>query len=183
MPLKNRNLIISVAGLVLIAIVSYIFWNYAVVPVKHDQEADAKKLADLRVKLKSAHDVAGKLNQIQLEMAGLEIDVAQLEKQLPKSRELPALIRVVSHRAEANGVQIISFSPNKPVPKGLYDEIPYSMNIITSFHNLGRFLTAMGKGERLFAARNLTMVSNNSKTDPSKTITASFSLIAFKYHE
>jgi len=183
MPLKNRNLIISIVGLVLMAMLCYGFWSYALLPIKRDEEADAKKLADLRQKLTNAHARAGQLNQIQLEMAGLQVDVAQLEKQLPKTRELPSLIRVLTHRAEANGVQIVSFTPSKPVPKGLYDEIPYTLNLVTSFHDLGHFLTAMGKGERLFAARNLTMTASNSKTDSSKTITATLNLIAFKYHE
>ena len=183
MPSQNRNLVASIVGLVLICIVSYGFWSYTIVPIKKEETLNAKNLSELRQKLDTAHKRAGQLNQIQLEMAGLQVDVAQLEKQLPKGRELPSLIRVLTHRAEANGVQIVTFTPNKPVTKGLYDEIPYTMNIVTSFHNLGHFLTAMGKGERLFAARNLTMTASNSKTDPSKTITATFSLIAFKYHE
>jgi len=183
MPLQNRNLIAAAVALVIFCIASYGFWSYTVVPVKREEETNEKSLSELRQKLDTAHRRAGQLNQIQLEMAGLQVDVAQLEKQLPRGRELPSLIRVLTHRAEANGVQIITFTPNKPVAKGLYDEIPYNMNIVTSFHNLGQFLTAMGKGERLFAARNLTLTSINSRTDPSKTITATFSLIAFKYHE
>jgi type IV pilus assembly protein PilO len=183
MLLKNRNVIISIAGILLIAIAGYGFWSYAIIPVKKDQEVDARTLAQLKQKLNVAHARAGQLNQIQLEMAGLQVDVAQLEKQLPRSRELPSLIRVLTHRAEANGVQILSFTPSKPVPKGLYDEVPYALSITTSFHNLGHFLTAMGKGERLFAARNLTMSGSNSKGDSSKTVSATLSLIAFKYHE
>lgn len=183
MLLKNRNFVITVVGLVIMLVASYAFWSYAVVPIKKDEQDDAKKLTELKQKLQTAQSRAGQLNQIQLEMAGLQVDVAQLEKQLPRGKELPSLIRVLTHRAEANGVQIVSFTPNKAVSKGLYDEIPYNMNIMTSFHNLGHFLTAMGKGERLFAARNMTMTSTNNKTDPSKTVTATFNLIAFKYHE
>lgn len=183
MLLKNRNLVITIVGLVIIMIASYGFWSYTITPIKRDQQDDARKLAELTQKLTTARARAGQLNQIQLEMAGLQVDVAQLEKQLPRGKELPSLIRVLTHRAEANGVQIVTFTPNKPVSKGLYDEVPYTLNLVTSFHNLGHFLTAMGKGERLFAARNMTLTSSSSKTDPSKTVTASLSLIAFKYHE
>ena len=41
--------------------------------------------------------------------------------------------------------------------KELYDEIPYNVTMTSSFHSLGHFLTALGKGDRLFAARNLAL--------------------------
>jgi type IV pilus assembly protein PilO len=183
MPPKNRNLIIAVLSIVIMGFAGFGFRNYVIVPVQKEREADETKLKDLKEKLRKAHERAGQLNQIQLEMASLQVDVAQLEKQLPRTRELPSLLRVLTHRAEANGVQISSLAPGRMSPKGLYDEIPYTMNIVTSFHNLGHFLTAMGKGERLFAARNVALTATNSKTDLSKTINATFTLIAFKYHE
>jgi type IV pilus assembly protein PilO len=128
-----------------------------------------------------AKDRAQQLSKMQQEMAGLQVDVAQLEKQLPKDRELPALIRTLIHRAESYGVILGSLSPGKPVSKGLYDEIPYNVSLTASFHSLGHFLTSMGKGDRLFAARNLALSPAAAK-EPSKTVNATFQLIAFKYH-
>jgi len=65
----------------------------------------------------------------------------------------------------------------------LYDEVPYDLAMTSSLHAIGHFLTAMGKGDRLFAARNVTMTASGSKTDPTKTVNATFTLVAFKYHE
>src|SRR5258708_10573857 len=103
-------------------------------------------------------------------MAALEIDVAELEKLLPKTRELPSLLRVFTHRAEANGLTLTSFRPSRPVAKGLYDEIPYEIAVTSSLHGIGHFLTSMAKGARLFAARNLALTATSSKTDPSNTV-------------
>ncbi len=116
-------------------------------------------------------------------MAALQIEVAELEKLLPKTRELPSLLRVFTHRAEANGLTLTSFRPARPVAKGLYDEIPYDISVVSSLHGIGHFLTAMGKGDRLFAARNLALTATSSKVDPSKSVNATFTLVAFKYHE
>jgi Tfp pilus assembly protein PilO len=140
-------------------------------------------VTDLNQKLTAARARAGQLSKIQAEMAGLQVEVAQLEKQLPKNRELPSLIRVFTHRAEAYGLSLSSFAPGKAVSKGLYDEIPYVVALTTSFHSLARFVTALGKGERLFATRNLALTQASAKTDPSKTVNATFTLVAFKYHE
>jgi len=123
------------------------------------------------------------LRKVQAQMAALQIEVGEFDILLPKTRELPSLLRVFTHRAEANGLTLTSFKPSRPVAKGLYDEIPYDISVTSSLHGIGHFLTAMGKGERLFAARNLAMTATASKADPSKSVNATFTLVAFKYHE
>jgi type IV pilus assembly protein PilO len=183
MPLKNRNTVILGVCLVVVGLMLYAYYTLAYTPLSRSMDADRTKIADLQKKLAVAQARAGQLSAIQAEMAGLQLDVAELEKQLPKDRELPALLRVFTHRLEAYGLTLTTFTPGKPVPKGLYDEISYQVALIASFHSLGHFLTAMGKGDRLFASRNLALNATSNKIDPDKTITATFQLIAFKYHE
>jgi type IV pilus assembly protein PilO len=183
MPLKNRNTVILAAALGLLLVITYAYWSLVYSPTNKKIVEDKKTIADLTQKLASAKARASQLTRISAEMASLQQDVAQLEKQLPKSRELPSLLRVVTHRAETAGVNMSQLQPLKPVTKGLYDEIPYNVTLTSSFHALGRFLTAMGKGDRLFAARNVALTANSSKADPTKTVNATFQLIAFKYHE
>jgi type IV pilus assembly protein PilO len=183
MTLKNRNLAILIGSLAIMLAIVYGYWNFVYQPLKASIAVERKTVSDLNSKLSTARARAGQLNKIQAEMQTLQIDVAQLERQLPKGAELPALLRVFTHRAEAYGLSMTSFAPQRTVGKGLYDEIPYMVTLSSTFHNLGHFLTAMGKGDRLFAARNLALQSAASKTDPAKTVNATFTLIAFKYHE
>ena len=183
MPIKNHNLVIGGLSVVLIGVVFYTYWSLVYVPVSKAIASDRTAVQDLNQKLAAAKLRASQLSKIQAEMAALQIDVAELEKLLPKSRELPSLLRVFTHRAEANGLSLTSFRPSRPVPKGLYEEVPYEISVTSSLHGIGHFLTAMGKGDRLFAARNLALTGIASKTDPSKTVNATFTLIAFKYHE
>ena len=184
MPLKNRNTLIALVGSLLVSIgmlYGYSTWVYS--PLHKDILKMQMDVDDLNGKLKVAQDRAQQLSKMQQEMANLQVDVAGLEKQLPKDRELPSLIRVITHRAESYGVVVGTLTPGKPISKGLYDEIPYSVALTASFHGLGHFLSAMGKGDRLFAARNLAVTpAGVSKSDPTKTINATFQLIAFKYH-
>jgi type IV pilus assembly protein PilO len=183
MPIKNHNIVIAgIAGL-LVCIVFYLYWSFIYSPVHQSIMAERKTSQELSQKLVVAKARAGQLSKVQAEMASLQIDVAELEKLLPKTRELPSLLRVLTHRAEANGLTLNSLRPQKPVSKGLYDEVPYDISATSSLNGVGRFLTAMGKGDRLFATRNLALTSAATKTDPSKTVNATFTLVAFKYHE
>jgi type IV pilus assembly protein PilO len=183
MPQKNRNLIILATALVLCGGIVYSYWKIVLTPIQKSLADETRKMDDLKQKLSLARTRANQLSSIQAEMSALQVDVAELEKLLPKGRELPSLLRLFTHRAETNGLSVTSFRPSNPVAKGLYDEVPYDITAVSSFHNIGHFLTAMGKGDRLFAARNLALTVGGSKTDPSKTVNATFSLIAFKYHE
>ncbi len=183
MPTKNRNLVILVAALGLIGAIFYSYTTLVASPLNKTIDQEKRDVADLSQRLDVAKARAGQLSKIQAEMAGLQVDVAQLAKQLPKDPEVPSLLRILTHRSEAFGVSVGTFAPQKAISRGLYDEMPYNVTMITSFPSLGRFLTAMGKGDRLFAARNLALTSAVSKTDPGKTVNATFTLVAFKYHE
>jgi len=183
MPLKNHNLIIGGVAGILICVIFYSYWSLLYTPVQKSISAERKNAQELNQKLTVAKARASQLSKVQAEMAALQIEVAELEKLLPKNRELPSLIRVFTHRAEVNGLTLTSFRPSRPVAKGLYDEIPYDISVTSSLHGIGHFLTSMGKGDRLFAARNLAMTATASKTDPSKSVNATFTLVAFKYHE
>jgi type IV pilus assembly protein PilO len=183
MPQKNRNIAIIAASVGIMVVIFYAYWSLIYSPNNQKMEQKRREVDKLRAEVQQAEARASQLDKIRAEMAGLQVDVAQLEKQLPKNRELPSLLRVVTHRAEAFGVNLLNFQPQKAVSKGLYDEIAYNITATASFHGIGRFLTAMGKGERLFAARNLVLTGASNKTDPTKTVNATFQLISFKYHE
>ena len=183
MLLKNRNLVIAiVATLVLWGAIGYGFSSLLIGPINSEIVKFEKDKKDLEQKLSVAKARAEQLNKIQKEMADLQIEVAEFEKQLPRNRDLPPLLRTITHKAETYGIQLSNLVPGRPTSKGLYDEISYTISAGASFHSLGRFLTAIGKGDRLFAARNLSLTPAISKTDLSKTINANFTLIAFKYH-
>ncbi len=104
MPIKNHNLVIAGVSVALIGIVFYMYWSLVYTPVSKTIAAERKAALELNQKLAVAKSRAGQLSKVQAEMATLQIDVAELEKLLPKTRELPSLLRVFTHRAEANGL-------------------------------------------------------------------------------
>jgi|GEM_PF-1133878 type IV pilus assembly protein PilO len=180
---KDRNtlLAITVAALFLGGVI-FGYTTIIFMPLHKDIVKSRTEVQNLSGRLNMVRQKVAKLPKLQQEMAELQIEVFEMEQQLPKSAELPGLLRTLTHRAETNGLQLSSLAPGKPVSKGQYDEIPYVITAVASFHSLGRFLTAMGTGSRLFATRNLTLSAAQAKEDSSKTVSATFSLITFQYH-
>src|ERR1700755_3325269 len=116
MPLKNRNLLIAIFGSLFVTVaILYAYSTYFYGPIHKDIVKEQADIADLKQKIVVAKDRAQQLSKMQQEMASLPIDVAQLEKQLPKDRELPALIRVLTHRAESYGIVLGNLTPGKAV--------------------------------------------------------------------
>jgi len=152
--LKDRNVLITLITIVITWIGSfYVYSNVLSAPIKTDIQQTKDKIKALESQLAEAKAKAEQLNKLKEEMAGLQLEVATLEKQLPRTQELPSLLRLFTNRFESYGLFVSSLGPGKPVSKGLYDEIPFTLSFSTTFHNLGKFLTSLGKNERLMAAR------------------------------
>src|ERR1019366_8214767 len=103
--LKNRNNLIMLAStLAIIGVILYVYWTYFYTRVHTDIQKITVQKQDLEKRLGMARDRAQQLERIREEMDGLNLDVVQLEKQLPRGRELPGLLRVFTHRAESFGL-------------------------------------------------------------------------------
>src|SRR5262245_33982356 len=98
MPLKNHNAIIGALCAVLVGVMFYSYWSLVYTPVGKAIATERANVQELNQKLEVAKSRASQLSKVQAEMAALQIDVAELEKLLPKTRELPGLIRVFTHR-------------------------------------------------------------------------------------
>ena len=104
MPIKNHNAVIAGIASVLVCVIFYTYWSLVYSPVHQAILSERKNAKELNQKLAVAKARASQLSKVQAEMASLQIDVAELEKLLPKTRELPSLLRILTHRAEVNGL-------------------------------------------------------------------------------
>ena len=74
---------------------------------------------------------------------------------LPKSQEIPNLLRNISDLGRISGLDFISFVPGVEVPKDFYAEIPIDIKIKGPYHNHGLFLDKVSKLERIVTVNNV----------------------------
>ena len=74
---------------------------------------------------------------------------------LPKSQEIPVLLRNISDLGKQSGLDFLSFIPGVEVPKDFYAEIPIDIKIRGPYHNLGLFLDKISKLERIVSVNNI----------------------------
>jgi Tfp pilus assembly protein PilO len=108
----------------------------------HFEELDAKNTA---AKVTAARGGP----ELQKRLAVYEQHMVRLEELIPKSEEVPQLLHTMTLRAQETGVDLSSMKPESEVPGEFYTKQTYAMSVIGPYHDVGRFLSAVGSLPRI----------------------------------
>jgi type IV pilus assembly protein PilO len=76
---------------------------------------------------------------------------------LPKTQEIPNLLRNISDLGRNAGLDFLTFTPGQEIPKDFYAEIPIDISIKGPYHNLGLFFDKVSKLDRIVTVNNITI--------------------------
>ena len=76
------------------------------------------------------------LRKFQTKFQKAEIQFKTVMKSLPNKEEIPSLLTSISQSGQDSGLEFLLFQPKGEKRKGFYAEIPVSMKITGSFHNV-----------------------------------------------
>jgi type IV pilus assembly protein PilO len=174
----QQNLIFLVlifAGLI------YVYSKYMIGPLNTKYKTTQQTLAQTEQKLSDMKRRALELPRLQAEMKYLEEEVQGLEKLLPRDKEIPQLIRMITKTAQRFNISVKNIAPAGMVSMSNYDEYPFQIALKGTYHSLARFLTELAQDERILNFRDLTFTGKPpSKEDPD-TINVNFTLVAFTF--
>lgn len=175
---QQKQIAMAVVAVVLFG---YVYTTKLLKPVQGQIQSRESELASVNSRIEGLRVTANQLDQLLKRVEELKVQVAAVEKRLPRDENLQDIIRTVSTLAEKSGVRYSSFSPGTPQAVNLFTEIPIGMSITGSVYSIGKFLAAIGQQERIMSARNVNL---NAGADPKKnqTVTGSFTLLAFIYN-
>lgn len=113
---------------------------------------------------------AAKLEVLKTENERLSKRINELKEQLPDEKEISSLLKQVSDMGIAAGLEIQSWKPSakKTHPSGIVYEIPVSVGVAGTYHNLGYFLSSLTKLNRIVNINNMKFGS--PKKDKSATV-------------
>jgi type IV pilus assembly protein PilO len=94
---------------------------------------------------------AAKLEVLKVENERLLNRINELKEQLPEEKEITNLLKQVSDMGTSAGLEIKSWKPAPKTthPSGIVYEIPVSVDVIGTYHNLGYFLSSITKLNRI----------------------------------
>ena len=77
------------------------------------------------------------------------------EKRLPKGRGVSWLLSQVSDMASEEGIDISSIKPGTPEKRGLYTKLYVEMDIGSTYHQLGRFISKVESSEKFLRVERI----------------------------
>jgi type IV pilus assembly protein PilO len=139
----------------------YYFW-YA--DALEQQKQKETRLADLQKQIRALEATANRLPEFQREVQALEARLETLKRILPPEKEMPDLMRRIQYLAAQSSLQIRRFNPSAVVQKDFYQEVPVSIDLEGTYHNMGAFLDRVSRMSRLVNMSDLRIRAQASQT-------------------
>ena len=147
--------ILILAG-TLVVITGLFIW-LAYIP-KTDQITAAKtSIDDLNGKLSRAKIQRKKLPKVRDEKKKVDLQFEAALRLLPNDMEIPELLTKITELGVESDLDISAFRPQNNRKKGFYAEIPISLRIKGTYHNVAIFFEKVGNMERIMNIQNVTM--------------------------
>lgn len=122
-------------------------------------KAEVEKLDN---ELRVATAKAAKLVAKRAELKEAEEKFNQALKALPDKEEIPSLLASISQSGQDAGLEFLLFQPKAEVLRDFYAEIPVSINVKGSYHNVATFFDKLSNLARIVNINDLRMVPEQS---------------------
>ena len=143
---RPQKIAAGVFGLVIVAALGYFI---IVSPKADERDALRVRLDTLQADVAKARvDEAG-LRTFRAQADALKRRLETAKMRLPSEREIPVLYRQVSDLAHQSGLAVALFAPKPAEDRENVTEIPISLMAEGTFHQLGSFLSRVGRIPRI----------------------------------
>ena len=158
-------------------IYGYLFYFW--LPTAKRIEENTKKVASIEADINKAKMQKAKYKDLESKLASLRDEKEAAQKKLPRERKLPDLLRTITALSRKYKVDVKSINPAGSAPVEYFTRVSYGISLTGNYHDVGRFLTALGLEERIMTSENLSL----SATAGSETsVSAQFTLVAYQYN-
>lgn len=115
------------------------------------------KETELKDEFRAKADKAAKLELYKEQLAEMEASFGALLRQLPETTEVESLLVDVSQTGLAAGLEIKKFKPSDEEKKGFYAELPISLEVSGSFHQLATFISGIAALPRIVTISDMKL--------------------------
>jgi type IV pilus assembly protein PilO len=142
-------------------IICIVVWGAGYYFIINDKNLELVKLEQKELSLKKEYEdkYAKAINLVAYreQLQEMRVMFASLLKQLPRKSEVADLLVDISRTGLVNGLEFELFRPEDERPVDFYAELPISMKVIGSYHQLGRFVSGLAALPRIVTIHNLIL--------------------------
>jgi type IV pilus assembly protein PilO len=149
----------------LLVLLTVLYWYLLYQPRLEDIAALQNQIDDRGMLLKKNQRIAKNHEKFQAEVVALQAELVRLLRFLPKSQEIPGLIRQISDLAVRTGLQVNLLRPAlTEVPKQFYAEVPITVQVKGQYHAVGQFFDALARLPRIISIGDISMKGASQET-------------------
>ncbi len=155
---------VKIAGIVIVcaAIVVAGYMLFIQDEIDRYQQQVAKEQA-LRQKYLEHKALAINLPAYKQQMEEMQRTFGVLLRQLPNTTEVPNLLVDITQAGLGRGLDFVLFKPEKEKPVDFYAELPVSLRVAGSYHELGQFVSDVAALPRIVTFGDMS-ISGDGKT-------------------
>jgi len=154
--LRMMHRILIFAGTVILIVGLYIWLVY--IPKTGEITTIKSELDRLERNIRLARVRAKNLKRLEADLAKAQGDLKVAIKLLPTTSEIPSLLKNITKLGNNSNLEFLLFSPEKEVSKEFYVEIPVSIELLGSYHDVAIFFDKVGKLDRIVNVVNVNMI-------------------------
>ncbi|MEJ2314160.1 MAG: type 4a pilus biogenesis protein PilO [Nitrospirota bacterium] len=143
------------------------FVYFAILPKNVEIEQLNEVIAKQEADISKSQSMVQRLDELKAENERLRAQLAVLEEYLPEEKEISSLLKQVEELSKEAGLEILSWkpSPKRRHPSGVVFEIPVSVKLNGSYHDLGHFFSSLTQLDRIVNVKNIGMGNPVPKGD------------------
>lgn len=145
-------------------------WSVQLEELRAKQEQEAKHKEDWLKKKKQAVN----LDEYRRQLAEIDRSFGALLKQLPNKAEMGDMLVDINKAAQARGLLVELFKPGGEAAREFYAEVPITLNLTGSYHDIGAFTGDLAKLPRIVTLNDISLTTNPNATLALKTTAKTF---------
>jgi type IV pilus assembly protein PilO len=174
--LKMTHRVLILVGT--IVLVAGIFVALVYIPKSKEITRLNKEIAGLEKKINKAKIKARTLKKFEAEQIEVEAQFREALNLLPNKREIPSLLRSITQLGSDAELEFLLFSPNKEKARDFYIEIPVSMEVSGSYHDVAMFFDKVGRMKRIVNILDISMKPVKSR---STSLTTKCNAVTYRF--
>ncbi len=156
---RRKRLFICLGALLLLGGAYYYFFF---MPKQARLQEVAQTLDARNNKLIIVKKQARSLKKWEEKMAQVEEAFYLATRALPDKKEIPSLLKSVSRAGSTAGLNFVLFQPGSEVKQDFYREIPLSIKVEGTFHQMADFFFQVSRLNRIVNIRTISLRRNKS---------------------
>ncbi|MEM7246871.1 MAG: type 4a pilus biogenesis protein PilO [Acidobacteriota bacterium] len=165
--------------MIAIGCLAWFVWpNFGQMRTEIQQKKD--QFAKLNDEIEEARNLEKKLPELERRIESLEAQLAELRTIIPPVRDDSEIIRKFEELAGRSRLNIQRIVPQRQVEKEFYREYPITLDVLSTYHDLGLFFSRLAQESRIF---NVTSLVMRQQLTPSTSIHGNLKAMTFIYNE